>query len=120
MRILSRRACSPTVSPPSVSQSAHRWRSACVVRAAQRERQPQQRQSVGAPGPTRVLSLDVGEQIEQLVVPVQSEGSEILVVALEFPLGVVFEAAGGGVVVAEITPGGAAEAAGAACSTWPR
>lgn len=70
----------------------------------------------GAPGAgarsTRVVSLDTGGQVEQLSVPLLDGSNELARADLAFPLGVVFEARGGLVVVAEITAGGAAGAAG--------
>ena len=59
------------------------------------------------------ISLDTGGQVEQLVVTVPA-GARLVRADLRFPLGVVFEAAAGGAqsVVAEVAPGGAADAAG--------
>lgn len=69
-------------------------------------------ESSGAASSSTVVSLDTGEQVEQLSVPLLARSNELVRADLRFPLGVVFEARDSLVVVAEVTPGGAADDAG--------
>ena len=70
------------------------------------------RQGVSGAGPSRTLTLDTGGQLEQITIGLQSESSSIYMSELSFPLGLVFEARGARVEVAEVAEGGAADAAG--------
>lgn len=88
----------------------------CATSVAQRRcctaRCAAQKDAKQPSGTTKVaISLDVGDQVEQMMLPLDP-ASELQDVSLSFPLGLVFEAREGQVVVAEVEKGGAADVAG--------
>ncbi|KAF8057257.1 hypothetical protein HT031_006065 [Scenedesmus sp. PABB004] len=69
----------------------------------------------GGTAADRVASarVDLGDRVEQVAVPLSHADARLVTLSLRFPLGLVLErSADGGAVVGELTPGGAADAAG--------